>query len=171
MKTADAHNKDFIGFYHFNKYETRTIERAIEMIEKPKKKVNLEQKLVVVFAMYIRLRDALATTGTRERFVCCTCGRNLSFERSQDGHCFGRSKDGTKFEETNNHAQCDTCNGDRKSRGQFFAHKAFIRQKYGQAELDRLKYLSKKLVVQRRDDWYLKKIDEYNSKLTSLKEG
>ena len=35
MKTADAHNKDFIGFYHFNKYETRTIERAIEMIEKP----------------------------------------------------------------------------------------------------------------------------------------
>ena len=58
-----------------------------------------------------------------------------------------------------------------KSRGQFFAHKAFIRQKYGQAELDRLEYLSKKLVVQRRDDWYLKKIDEYNSKLTSLKEG
>jgi hypothetical protein len=139
------------------------------MIPKPKKPIDLEQKLVVVFAMYIRTRDAVETTGGLERFVCCTCGRNLPFDRSQDGHCFGRSKAGTKFEETNNHGQCDTCNGDRKSLGQFFAHKAFIRNKYGQVELDRLEYLSKKLVIQRRDDWYLDRIALYTQKLAELK--
>jgi Bacteriophage Lambda NinG protein len=139
------------------------------MISKPPKKVNLDYKLIVVFAMYIRVRDALATTGTLTEFVCCTCGRKLPFSRSQDGHCFQRDRAGTRFEETNNHAQCDTCNGDRKSRGQFFAHKAFIRQKYGQAELDRLEYLSKKVVIQRRDDWYLEKIEGYKQKLASLK--
>jgi hypothetical protein len=139
------------------------------MTEKPKKKINYEQILVKIFAMYIRLRDAIETTGSKEWFICCTCGRRLPFDRSQDGHCFGRSKAGTKFEEHNNHAQCDTCNGDRKSLGQFYAHKAFIRQKYGQAELDRLEYISKKLVVQRRDEWYIQKIEYYKKKIEEIK--
>ena len=138
-------------------------------MQKPPKKINYEARLDRVFAMYIRLRDAIATTGSKEWFVCCTCGRRLPFDRSQDGHCFGRSKSSTRFEEHNNHAQCDTCNGDRKSKGQIFTHKAFIRRFYGKVELNRLEYLSKQLEIQRRDDWYIKKIDEYKKKIEELK--
>jgi hypothetical protein len=39
---------------------------------------------------------------------------------------------------------------------------------YGEEELNRLEYLSKKIVVQRRDDWYIKKINEYNKKFDEL---
>ena len=84
------------------------------------------------------------------------------------GHCFQRDKQGTRYEETNNHAQCRGCNGDRKTRGQQTWHKQYIRQNYGENELLRLEYLSQKLVVQRRDEWYLEKIEEYKNKLEGL---
>jgi len=57
---------------------------------------------------------------------------------------------------------------DRKTLGRQYAHKMYIRMTYGQAELDRLEYLSKKLVIQRRDDWYLDKIELYTKKLAEM---
>lgn len=141
----------------------------LKRIEKPKKKVNLDEKLWRIFSQYIRLRDSLKTTGTKEFCVCVTCGRRAPFSQIDAGHCFGRNKDGTKYEETNNHGQCRyPCNMDRRTHGRQYAHKLYIKMIYGEEELNRLEYLSKKIVVQRRDDWYIKKINEYNKKFDEL---
>jgi hypothetical protein len=137
-------------------------------LKKPKKEINLDEKLWKVFSLYTRTRDALATTGNLEFCRCVTCFKTKPFADMDCGHCFGRSADGTKYEEHNNHAQCRSCNGHRCNHGEIYAHKMYIRMVYGQDELDRLEYLSKKLVIQRRDDWYLKMIDEYTKRLNDL---
>ncbi len=134
-----------------------------------RKETGLEAKLWTIFSKYIRLRDALKTTGTKEFCVCVTCGRRASLSQIDAGHCFGRSKAGTKFEETNCHGQCRyPCNMDRKTHGRQYAHELYIKMTYGETEYLRLKYLSQKLVIQRRDDWYREQIDLYRGKLAEL---
>ena len=172
LETAQAHNAQLIGYYEANKYSPKDIQviKKVEgMIEKPAKKTDLDDKLWKIFSLYIRTRDALATTGNTEFCRCVTCWQVKPFSEMDCGHCFGRDKDGTKYEEHNNHAQCRPCNGHRCNHGEIYAHKMYIRMTYGQDELDRLEYLSKKVVIQRRDDWYKEKIEYYTQKLAELK--
>jgi hypothetical protein len=129
---------------------------------------NLDEVLNKFFSRYIRLRDSIKTTGTKEFCICVTCGKRRTFEQIAAGHCFGRSKAGTKYEESNVNAQCWPCNGDRKTHGRQYAHEMYIKMTYGEDELLRLRYLSQKLVIQRRDDWYRERIDYYRGKIAEL---
>ena len=121
-----------------------------------------------IFSLYIRKRDAIKTTGGMEFCRCVTCWEVKPFTDMDAGHCFSRSREGTKWEETNCHSQCRRDNGHRCNNGEIYAHKMYIRMTYGQVELDRLEYLSKQLVIQRQDDWYQGKIDFYKKKLEEL---
>jgi hypothetical protein len=138
------------------------------MIPKPPNKINLDEKLNRVFSKYIRFRDALKTTGTLEACVCVTCGKQKSIAQIDAGHCFRRGRDGTKYEETNVHGQCRGCNGEQHTFGRQYTHKMYIKMTHGEEELNRLQYLSGKLVIQRRDDWYLEKIEYYSQKLKAM---
>ena len=69
-------------------------------------KGSLETRLDIVFALYIRLRDAMDGGFTR----CISCGRVLPFSQLQCGHFFSRSHLATRWDERNCNAECVRCN-------------------------------------------------------------
>lgn len=62
------------------------------------------------FSKYIRLRDALLTTGTKERVKCFTCDREIEIEKSQAGHFIDGRGASVLFHEDLVHTQCYGCN-------------------------------------------------------------
>jgi hypothetical protein len=157
MKTADAHNKDFIGFYHFNKYETRTIERTIKMIKKPKK-VNWKKKAWEAFSEHIRSRGHCEFHGRCEFLTIpppCKCAGVL-----QACHKISRSKTAIKFDERNVFCGCAGSNT--------WAHfnEAEWSGLWKQLWMEDVEYLeSRKDKVVKMNQWTFKLIhDEYSSK-------
>ena len=64
----------------------------------------------VYFSKYIRLRDALRTTGDIHYCKCFTCGRIETIENMDAGHFVSRRFNSTLFDERNVHSQCTHCN-------------------------------------------------------------
>jgi len=62
------------------------------------------------FSKYIRLRDALKTTGTSTHVKCITCGKLLSVSFCDAGHFVSRRYNSTLFDERNVNTQCRYCN-------------------------------------------------------------
>ena len=71
---------------------------------------SLKAKAWKLFSQYIRLRDCLITTHTKERGVCITCGFELPFKSLQAGHFVAGRNNSILFDEECTHAQCATCN-------------------------------------------------------------
>jgi hypothetical protein len=66
------------------------------------------------FSLYIRVRDALRTTGGVVDCVCCSCGRvKPAFGKGciQAGHFIPGRKNIVLFSEIGVHGQCSYCNG------------------------------------------------------------
>lgn len=78
------------------------------------------------FSLYIKARD---------RWTCCTCGKDLSENRSQ---CHaGHYKHGVlDFDEINVNAQCSGCNTYRN--GNLTSYALFLTRKYGPDILEKL---------------------------------
>jgi hypothetical protein len=70
----------------------------------------LKKEVRVVFSQYIRLRDALKTTGTPDYCNCITCTRLIPIKEAQAGHFIDCRHSSTLFDETNVHSQCARCN-------------------------------------------------------------
>ena len=62
------------------------------------------------FSKFIRLRDALKTTGTLTHVKCITCGKLLSIGFCDAGHFVSRRHNATLFDERNVNTQCRYCN-------------------------------------------------------------
>lgn len=62
------------------------------------------------FSKYIRLRDALKTTGTITHVKCITCGKLLTISFCDAGHFVSRRYNSTLFDERNVNTQCRYCN-------------------------------------------------------------
>lgn len=71
---------------------------------------SMKKKVWEVFKDYIRLRDCLFTTGTKEMGKCITCGVCLPREKLQAGHFIPGRHNANLFSEEDVHAQCWTCN-------------------------------------------------------------
>ena len=63
-----------------------------------------------LFSKYIRLRDALKTTGDINFCKCFTCGRIEPIKNMDAGHFVSRRFNSTLFDERNVNAQCARCN-------------------------------------------------------------
>jgi len=63
-----------------------------------------------LFSKYIRLRDALKTTGDINYCKCFTCGRIEPIKNMDAGHFVSRRFNSTLFDERNVHSQCTYCN-------------------------------------------------------------
>lgn len=63
-----------------------------------------------MFSQYIRTRDCLLTTGTKENGKCVTCGRVYPFKDLQAGHAIGGRCNSILFDEQLVNAQCVSCN-------------------------------------------------------------
>ncbi|RLD22206.1 MAG: hypothetical protein DRI69_01840 [Bacteroidetes bacterium] len=91
------------------------------------------------FSKYIRVRDFMADTGDLKEGHCITCGKTLRFENADCGHFIPGRADSVLFNERNSHAQCVPCN--RFKQGKWIEYEKAIIDRYGQAEVDRLKDL------------------------------
>jgi len=74
------------------------------------------------FSKYIRIRDAIKTTGTITHARCITCGKLLPIVEMDAGHAIPGRKNAILFLEEICHAQCNTCNRHLKGRLKDFKH-------------------------------------------------
>jgi len=83
-------------------------------MNKKKKKLKpipkLKKDVWKVFSQYIRLRDCLATTGTREWGICITCDKRFHFKKLQCGHFTDGRHNSVLFDSRNSNGQCAGCN-------------------------------------------------------------
>lgn len=84
------------------------------------------------FSKFIRLRDALKTTGTLTQVKCITCGKLLSIGFCDAGHFVSRRYNSTLFDETNVHTQCRFCN--RFLDGNLLEYRRQIVKMYGEGK-------------------------------------
>lgn len=78
------------------------------------KKPNLKKKAWSNFSRYIRLRDAIKTTGTKDEATCITCDTRYPIKNMHAGHFLPGRHNSVLFDERNVHAQCGVCNMWRK---------------------------------------------------------
>lgn len=83
------------------------------------------------FSKYIRLRDCIETTKSKDRGRCCTCGIEKPFEELQAGHLLGGRTNDVLFDETGVHAQCFRCNDKNRGNGEHRKYIQFMIRKYG----------------------------------------
>lgn len=76
-------------------------------------KTKAKKKAWVAFSRYIRLRDALKTTGSKERLICITCDKQYpAFGKpcAQAGHFIPGRNNSVLINEGFVHGQCYNCN-------------------------------------------------------------
>lgn len=95
------------------------------------------------FSKYIRVRDALRTTGGIEKCVCCSCGRvktAFGVGCMQAGHFIPGRKNSVLFGEIGVHGQCSYCNGSDLGglKGNWPGYYEFMMKHYGQEVINEL---------------------------------
>lgn len=99
-------------------------------------KPDLVAKLDRVFALYIRLRDAMPNGYGR----CISCGRIKPFKELDCGHFYGRTNMATRFDEDNCSAECHYCN--RMKADHLIYYQENLIRKIGVARFSALKWKS-----------------------------
>ena len=91
------------------------------------------------FSKFIRLRDAIRTTGTTTRCKCITCGREYPIEGKgsiQAGHFLCGRHDAVLFDEQGTNGQCLACNVLKS--GRWVDYYMAMKRMYGQAVIDEM---------------------------------
>lgn len=97
-----------------------------------------------IFSKYIRLRDAIKTTGTSSSVKCITCDDIRLVVEVDAGHLFSRTNTAILFDEHNVHAQCKKCNMPPNNGEQYLYSQKVIAM-YGIDEFNRLVSLRHKI--------------------------
>ncbi len=123
------------------------------------------------FSPYIRLRDALETTGNQHTLLCCSCGKPykaFGLGCAQAGHFVPGRKNSILFHEKCVHGQCYNCNITLK--GNWPGYFKFMTEKYGEDviwDLIALSYTIVKFTVEELEAkhiYYLEQIEMLKSK-------
>lgn len=120
------------------------------------------------FSKYIRLRDALATTGSPDYCKCITCDEVKPSDQIEAGHMIPGRTNGILFDETIVFGQCKTCNG--PNGGEKQAYRLKMVERHGQDWYE-LKVSARKGAVQLTDFDYRQIADEYRKKYNKLKDS
>lgn len=124
-----------------------------------------EKYLWPIFSQFIKLRD-IVPNSSGLMIKCITCGRFVPWNRAQTGHGIPRQHMATKYNETNNHAQCAKCNGFEGGRQAVYAVE--VNRRYGIQTWDLLTAASKKVCKRTKADWDLM-IAHYTEQVRLLK--
>jgi len=89
------------------------------------------KKMDYAFKRYIRLRDT-----TDGYFKCCSCSQIKPYESADGGHFINCKWMSTRWDETNVHAQCSSCN--RFDEGNSAGYTMFMIDKYGKKHVEYL---------------------------------
>jgi len=113
---------------------------------------------------YIRLRDCIRTTWTKEVFKCCSCWCLTHFSKWDAWHFISRSYTAVKFDERDVYAQCRKCN--RFQQGCWDKMYEHVKKLHWQEVIDEL--MQKKNEIVRYID-YDELSDKYRELFNSLK--
>lgn len=110
-----------------------------------------KQKSWAAFSKYIRLRDAVMTTGTTTHARCITCGKVYPIKEMDAGHWIPRNRLSTFMDERNVHAQCRGDN--RFGGGRTVEYQLALIALYGSDILERLTRQAQTSTKIRESDW------------------
>ena len=96
-----------------------------------RKKTNIKKNAWKWFSKYVRLRDALLTTGTKTHAKCVTCGKTYDIKEMNAGHYKHNAYD---YDERNVHAQCVRCN--KYLSGELALYRRYMVDTYGKEVAD-----------------------------------
>ena len=125
----------------------------------------LKKKLWTIFSLYIRMRDGLRTTGSKDWSLCITCSRRYHLKLLQAGHFITGRHNANLFSEKGTHAQCYNCNINLK--GNTLEYRRKIIELYGKGadiELEKKAKEIKQFTVPELN----KMIENYKEKLKNL---
>jgi hypothetical protein len=127
-----------------------------------------KKKAWTAFSRYIRLRDAIRTTGTTTHAACCSCGKvypAFGVGCVQAGHFIPGRRNAILFDERGVHAQCYICNV--RFKGNWTGYYSFMLSRYGQAVIDDM-IRKEKQIKQFMVHELLELADTYTSKADAL---
>ena len=87
-------------------------------------RTSLIKKLDTVFSIYIRRRYAV-----NDIAECVTCGKKDNWKKLQCGHWASRRHYSTRWDETNCHVQCMSCNVFKA--GEIYLYTKYLCSQYG----------------------------------------
>ena len=137
-------------------------------MKKRKTTKQLKKEAWDLFSKYIRLRDCLRTTGTKERGKCITCGREFPFNKLQAGHFVSGRHNSNLFNERGCHAQCKGCN--LFKHGNQLEYRRAIIKLYGEGTDEEIE-TEDKIVKDLRAGELRELITHYKQEIEKLKEG
>lgn len=100
--------------------------------KKTETRSQLVKRLDKVFSEYIRRSNSIDGIAT-----CVTCGKQDEWKNLQNGHYMSRGHYPTRWDETNCHVQCVSCNVFKK--GNYTEYAIFMINRYGADYLDELR--------------------------------
>jgi hypothetical protein len=118
--------------------------------------------------MYVRIRDALKTTGTIDQAICYTCGKLCDVCGNDCGHGIAGRTNGIEFDPDICRFQCHYCNGEKGGEAQLF--KARLIAENGQEWWDR-KQAQKREYLKTSDEVYRLMNTEWLRRIKELKEA
>ena len=130
-------------------------------MQKSKKEKAWEQ-----FSRFIRIRDAIKTTGTITHARCITCGVVLPIVEMDAGHAIKGRHNSILFLEELCHAQCVNCN--RYSDGKYDEFKYILVDIHGQEKWEEWEALKRKSVKYTDSDYENLRVT-YRNKAEALK--
>lgn len=141
------------------KLGTASSKRLKEKTKSKKRETNsqLKRKADDIFSLYIRERD---------KFTCYTCGKVGERNNTDCGHYISRTFLGTRYDETNCHAQCKSCNIFKHGNLAFFATR--LELDYGHGILQELEKKAKDGQLQPSRALFIEVICYYSKKLEDL---
>lgn len=119
------------------------------------------------FSLYVRTRDCLRTTGTRQWALCITCGKRYHMKVLQAGHFISGRRSATLFSEKGTHAQCYNCNINLK--GNLLEYRRQIIRLFGSGFDEELERRDREVVQYKRQD-YVDIKEQYQRKLKDLQQ-
>ncbi len=125
------------------------------------------KKVWKVCSRYIRLRDAIETTGEPYYFHCVTCKATTDIKEGDAGHFMPSTRKNTQYNEQNIHAQCKYCNNKNWNQGEQYKHGIAIDQMYGEGTAQALTSMSshsKRFTANELESLY----EHYKEKLSEL---
>jgi hypothetical protein len=135
-------------------------------IYKAKNKDSLKKKNARKwFNKYIRLRDAIKTTGNIRYCRCITCGETFPMSKIHCGHGIGGSTGAVLFDEKIANGQCYDCNVTHG--GEYQKYKSVLIERHGEEWFD-MKMQARKTPVTITEEEYGFIADEYRKKVNEI---
>lgn len=147
---------------------TKENKQATKSPRKPLSASKAKKRAWDAFSKFIRLRDALKTTRSKDEVVCYTCYKTypaFGMGCAQAGHFIPGRGNSVLLDEIGVNAQCYNCNVNL--RGNWVEYEKHLLNEYGAEEVERLKGSKNQIQKKLAYEW-LELEEEYKNKYEEL---